>query len=93
MRRLKDAAGCLFVFAALVLFFVGAPFGIWQAVIAHSLALGLLMLVYVAVLAGLFLLGVWLTGATGGFWASAGARKRRIGPPPEWHMPAPPTSG
>lgn len=93
MSRLKDAAGCLFVFAALVLFFVGTPFGIWQAINAHRLALGLVMIVYVAVLAGLFLLGVRLTGATGGLWASAGARKRRVGPPPEWHMPAPPTSG
>jgi hypothetical protein len=93
MKRLFDALGCFLLFAAIVLFAFGVPFGIWEAITRHSLLVGFLVIVCVAVLVGMVLLARWLTGRTGGFTTAAGASKRRVGPPPEWHWPAPPTSG
>ena len=93
MKRLLDALGCFLLFAAILLFAVGVPFGIWEAVTRHSLLVGFLVMVCVAVLVGMVLLARWLTGRTGGLYTAAGADKRRRGPPPEWHWPAPPTSG
>jgi hypothetical protein len=93
MKRLLDALGCFLLFAAIVLFALGVPFGIWEAVTRHSLLAGLVVMVFVAVLVGIVVLARWLTGRTGGFTTAAGANKRRVGPPTEWHWPAPPTSG
>jgi hypothetical protein len=92
MKRLLDALGCFLLFAAILLFAVGVPLGIWEAVTRHSLLVGFLVIVFVAVLVGMVLLAHWLTGRTGDMYAAAGANKRRVGPPPEWHLPAPPTN-
>jgi hypothetical protein len=93
MKRFLDAIGCLLLFAAILLCAGGVPVGIWEAVTRRSLAIGLLVLVFVALLVGVVFLALRLTGRTGGFWSSAEANKRRVGPPPEWHLPAPPSSG
>jgi hypothetical protein len=93
MKRVLDAVGCFLVLAASLLFVLFVPVGTWEAVTQRSLAFGLLTIAFVALLVGMVFLGLRLTGRTGGFTASAGANKRRVGPPPEWHIPAPPTSG
>ena len=93
MQRFLDAVGCLLLSAAMLLFVFGVPVGIWEAVTQRSLGIGLLVLVFVALLIGMVFLALRLTGRTGGFWSSAGANKPRVDPPPEWHLPAPPTSG
>lgn len=90
MKRLLDAVGCFLLFLAFLLFAIGVPLGIWEAFTRHSLIIGLLVIVFIVILVGMVFLALWLTGRTGRFYESASANKHRVGPPPEWHFPAPP---